>query len=119
MKNILLCALFCVLLFCTAASAAFENHVYRTFYVPYAPGAEKVYGAYRIIACTVDCNTDIVRGNLSHSGDSKQISDVFQTLDAVRSDLVILTKTASGDGRKNVRAIRFITIPCITKRPNT
>jgi len=103
MKNRLLCSMFCVLLFCTAASAAFENHVYRTFYVPYAPGAEKVYGAYRIITCTVDCNTDIVRGNFSHSGNSKQISDVFQTLDAVRSDLVILTKNgikATGEKRQ-------------------
>jgi len=41
--------------------------VHRTFYVPYMPGAERCYGAYRVVAHTGDYNLSIVKGSLDYS----------------------------------------------------
>lgn len=83
-------------LFLPVSAFAFgEKYVDRTFYVPYMPGADKVYGAYRVIAHTADFNVSVVRGNMARTGTmagNKDIADVFQTTDIIRSDLIILTK---------------------------
>ena len=69
--------------------------VHRTFYVPYMPGAREMHGAYRLIAHTADFNTSVVKGNLSYKtgkiSNDRNVTDAFQTIDLVRSDLVILT----------------------------
>jgi len=98
MKNRLLCLfVVCLMLFSCVDSAfsSSKKHVYRTFYVPYMPGATQVYGAYRLIAHTADCNTSIVKGSLSRTGNMsgrREIADVFQTIDLIRSDIIVLTK---------------------------
>lgn len=96
MKNRLLCLfVVCLMLFSCADSAfsSSKKHVYRTFYVPYMPGAEKVHGAYRLIAHTAECNTSVIKGTMSGStSGSKDTTDVFQTIDLIRSDIVVLTK---------------------------
>lgn len=82
-----------ILFFFAFPAFATEN---RMFYVPYMPGAKTVYGAYRLIAHTADYNTAVVSGNLSYKTKSvasdKNVTDVFQSADLVRSDLIILTK---------------------------
>jgi len=89
------CRLPYAFLLCRLCLLFFEKHVYRTFYVPYMPGATQVYGAYRLIAHTADCNTSIVKGSLSRTGNMsgrREIADVFQTIDLIRSDIIVLTK---------------------------
>jgi hypothetical protein len=94
MKSKLVFVLVFIFLFCGTAFAK-KNVVYRTFYVPYMPGAERPYGAYRIIAHTGDYNVSIVKGALDYStgkiSNNREVVDVFQTADLIRSDLIILT----------------------------
>ena len=70
--------------------------VKRTFYVPFMPGAERDYGAYRIIAHTGDYNVGVVKGTLDYStsglGGNRNVIDAFQSADLIRSDIVVLTR---------------------------
>lgn len=70
--------------------------VHRTFYVPFMPGAERHYGAYRIIAHTGDYNVSVVKGALDYGtsgiGGNKNVIDAFQSADLIRSDIVVLTR---------------------------
>ncbi len=70
--------------------------VHRTFYVPFMPGAERHYGAYRIIAHTGDYNVSVVKGALDYGtsgiGGNKDVVDAFQSADLIRSDIVVLTR---------------------------
>jgi len=94
MKSKLATALMFIFLFSGAAFA--KNVVHRTFYVPYMPGAERCYGAYRVVAHTGDYNLSIVKGSLDYSTgkikNNKEVVDVFQTADLIRSDLIILAR---------------------------
>jgi len=85
-----------VFIFLFSGTAFAKNVVHRTFYVPYMPGAERHYGAYRIIAHTGDYNVSVVKGALDYStsgiGGNKNVIDAFQSADLIRSDIVVLTR---------------------------
>lgn len=94
MKSKLAFVLVFIFLFSGAAFA--KNVVHRIFYVPYMPGAERPYGAYRIIAHTGDYNISVTKGSFNYStggiSNNREVVDVFQTADLVRSDLIVLTR---------------------------
>ncbi len=94
MKSKLAFVLVFIFLFSGAAFA--KNVVHRTFYVPFMPGAERHYGAYRIIAHTGDYNVSVVKGALDYGtsgiGGNKDVVDAFQSADLIRSDIVVLTR---------------------------
>ena len=70
----------------------------RDFYIPYMPGAKDCYGAYRLISHTATYNISKIAGTLDYTlnepvaqQSSKQVNDIFQTIDMVRSDVVVFT----------------------------
>lgn len=70
----------------------------RDFYIPYMPGAKDCYGAYRLISHTATYNISKIDGTLDYTlnepiaqKSSKRVNDIFQTIDMVRSDVVVFT----------------------------
>ncbi len=70
----------------------------RDFYIPYMPGAKDCYGAYRLISHVATYNISKIAGTLDYTlnepvaqQSSKQVNDIFQTIDMVRSDVVVFT----------------------------
>ena len=70
----------------------------RDFYIPYMPGAKDCYGAYRLISHVATYNISKIAGTLDYTlnepvtqQSSKQVNDIFQTIDVVRSDIVVFT----------------------------
>lgn len=70
----------------------------RDFYIPYMPGAKDCYGAYRLISHTATYNISKIAGTLDYTlnepvmqKSSKRVNDIFQTIDMIRSDVVVFT----------------------------
>ena len=87
-----------------------ENIYYdRDFYIPYMPGAKDCYGAYRLISHAGTYNVSKITGTLDYTlnepvtqKSSKQVNDIFQTVDMIRSDVVVFTNFGVVETKKRI-----------------